>query len=156
MPPKNSLAVYMAVATVVFNYLLENGAPEINAVLALLCAVNGSLTHFALGVVSTSALQSIETFLLRKADLFSRTPTRDLARLRRLANYIVVTPFCGGTLWNWISSLYILSKRFRPTLAPASHSIGHRVLTKRLSLHITHSAIRKTSQRQVSWTLNTL
>ncbi len=52
--------------------------------------------------------------------------------------------------------LIFLSKRFRPTLAPASHSIGHRVLTTRSSLHITHSAIRKTSQRQESWTLNTL
>ncbi len=44
--------------------------------------------------------------------------------------------------------LIILSKLFRPTLAPASHSIGHRVLTTRSSFHITHSAICKTSQRQ--------
>ncbi len=47
--PENSLAVYMAVATVVFNYLLVYGAPEIVLFLALLCAVNGSLTHFCSG-----------------------------------------------------------------------------------------------------------
>ncbi len=69
------------VATVVFNYRLAYGAPEISGVLALLCAVNGSLTHVAVVVVSKSALQPIETFFLRQADLFSRTPTRDLARL---------------------------------------------------------------------------
>ncbi len=44
--PENSLAVYMAVATVAFKYLLAYGAPEINAILALLRAVNGSLAHF--------------------------------------------------------------------------------------------------------------
>ncbi len=39
----------MAVATVMFNYLLVYGAPEINAILTLLCAVNGSLAHFCSG-----------------------------------------------------------------------------------------------------------
>ncbi len=84
------------VATVVFNCLLAYGALEINAVFSTsLCSKR--VPHAFLqwdGVKIGLAIQR------DKADLFSRTPTRDIARLGRFANYIVVNPFCGGTLWN--------------------------------------------------------
>ncbi len=112
----------------------------------------------AAGTVSKSALPSNEAFSLREAGLFSRTPTQDLVRLGRLAYCILVNPFCGGTFWNWLKwvstfghSHVIRSKRFRPTRVRASHSIGHRLLTIRQELPITHFAIRKTPQRQASW-----
>ncbi len=88
------------VAAVVFNYRLAYGAPEISAVLALLCAVNWSLTHCCGGGGVKIGLAIHRDFLTQTSRFVFKDTDAGPCEAGAVCKLHCSESFCGGILWN--------------------------------------------------------